>query len=140
MPKNSRRKAGGRPYQLGQSGNPNGRPKKSPEQRAVAIDVRDYARGFTRECVDKLVRLMRGEAIVGTDEQGQPKIGPVSAKAQKEAAVELLDRGWGRPAQAMEVVSEQVVQHVSANDIEARIESRIALIRERLREQGVLPQ
>jgi hypothetical protein len=63
-----------------------------------------------------------------------------SAPTQLEAARYLYDQGYGKAMQAVAVNSNQVVEHVVRDDIDARLESRIALIRARLREQGVLPQ
>lgn len=66
----------GRPFQPGQSGNPGGRPKGLRE-------VQDYAGEYTFEAVDKLVTIMRGR----------------SAKEARQAAVAILDRACGKPAQ-----------------------------------------
>jgi hypothetical protein len=60
----------------GQSGNPSGRPKEDSE-------VKQAARSYGLEAVHRLAELMRGE----------------SPKVAKEAAVALLDRGYGKPTQ-----------------------------------------
>lgn len=65
------------PFKKGQSGNPGGRPKEN-------ADVRRLAREHTAEAVNRLVAWMRSD----------------SAKASVSAAQALLDRGWGKPAQA----------------------------------------
>ncbi len=63
----------------GQSGNPSGRPKD-------AIRVADTAREYTQEAIERLVSWMRSD----------------NPKASVAASNALLDRGWGRPVQAIE--------------------------------------
>ena len=67
-------------WQPGQSGNPGGRPK-------VAAEVRDLAREHGGMAIDRLVALM--------DSQNQ--------SVALRAAEAVLDRGYGRPMQAMEL-------------------------------------
>ena len=69
-------------FKKGQSGNPGGRPKEDRH-------LRELARERTIEAVETLSKIMRGK--------GHP------AAARVSAACALLDRGYGRPAQAMEV-------------------------------------
>jgi hypothetical protein len=71
-----RRRVPGRPFVKGQSGNAGGRPKGLRE-------VQDYAGVFTFEAVDTLVTIMRGR----------------SQKEARQAAVAILDRACGKPAQ-----------------------------------------
>lgn len=66
------------PFAPGQSGNPNGRPK-------VDFEVRELAREHGREAVEKLVEIMRGENL------------PLA----RAACESLLDRGFGKPVQAV---------------------------------------
>jgi Family of unknown function (DUF5681) len=68
------------PWPKGVSGNPKGRP---PELSAI----QDLARTYTEEALEKLVRLMR---------KGK------SETVQLAAALALLDRGHGKPVQALE--------------------------------------
>jgi hypothetical protein len=68
-------------WKPGQSGNPGGRPK-------VAGDLRDLARTYTHTAVATLVSIM-------SDHQAP-------AAARVTAANALLDRGHGKPIQAME--------------------------------------
>lgn len=67
-------------FKKGQSGNPKGRPK-------VDFEVREAARLYGQEAIDKLAELMRGE----------------DARVASSAAQALLDRGFGKPTQAVEV-------------------------------------
>jgi len=69
----------GRPFAKGVSGNPGGRPKTVKE-------VQIYASQFTVEAIDVLVREMRGAA---------------DSKDRRQAAVAVLDRACGRPAQPL---------------------------------------
>ena len=68
------------PFQPGQSGNPGGRPKGEGR-------VREAAREHTETAVGVLVAAM-------SDEDSRVRI---------KAAEVLLDRGWGRPPQAVTV-------------------------------------
>jgi len=71
------------PFQPGQSGNPGGRPK------GEAI-VRDAARKQTEAAIGVLASAL-------TDEDPRVRI---------KAAEVLLDRGWGKPSQAIDVGSD----------------------------------
>jgi hypothetical protein len=129
----------GRPFQKGVSGNPGGRRVTPIEQRAIEIDVRRNAKGFGREMVDKLVELARGKLNSGEDKQGNAKYMPVAPATQLAAAEALLDRGYGRPAQAVELAGKDggpiVHEGESAYDI---IRRRLQAIRQRLIEDGQL--
>ena len=66
-------------FKPGQTGNPGGRPK-------ALAQVRELAREYTEEAIQKLVELMRKAD---------------SDQAQILAANSLLDRGWGKPVQTL---------------------------------------
>jgi hypothetical protein len=71
----------GRGFRPGQSGNPTGRGR-------ATLEVRDLARTYTEEAVRTLVTIMRSDRS--------------PAAARVAAAQAVLDRGWGRPVQALE--------------------------------------
>jgi len=77
-------KRGGAPLwkKGGPSPNPGGRP-------AVIRDLREAARGYSTEALETLAKVMRDE-----------EAGPAARVA---AAKELLDRGFGKPVQAVDV-------------------------------------
>lgn len=75
-------------FKKGQSGNPGGRPKENQE-------VKELAREFTAEAVERLVFWMRSE----------------NAKASVAATGILLDRGHGKAIQHVE--SETTVRYVA---------------------------
>lgn len=67
-------------FQKGISGNPGGRPKEDAEVKALA-------RSCGPEAIQKLVELMRGD----------------DRRTALAAALALLDRGFGKPSQAVEM-------------------------------------
>ncbi|MCX8567046.1 MAG: hypothetical protein ON057_001773 [Glomeribacter sp. 1016415] len=73
------------PFKKGKSGNPGGRPKE-------ITHVRELARQHTTSAVATLVQIMH-------DPQEK-------AQARVSAAKELLDRGFGRPPQDIDVKSD----------------------------------
>lgn len=74
----------GQPWPKGMSGNPSGKPK---DQRELFGKARDFARQHTEAAINTLVKIMGDEEA--------PHASRVAA------ANYLLDRGWGRPAQAI---------------------------------------
>jgi hypothetical protein len=90
----------------GRSGNPSGRPKRPAtiEARRLFRDVADAAREVTEEAINTLVTIMKN-----------PK---APAAARISAAQALLDRGYGKPAQAIQVSAQPDLTHLSDNDLE----------------------
>ena len=74
-----------KPFKKGQSGNPNGRPKKLPELDKLLADVL----GEEKDGVTA------AEAIL-------KKIRQMAASGNLRAAEILLDRGYGKPRQSIE--------------------------------------
>jgi hypothetical protein len=69
-------------FRPGQSGNPGGRPK-------ALHRLTDLAREHTEEAVETLVAIMRDK--------------DASSTARTAAAAHLLDRGWGKAAQPVDL-------------------------------------
>jgi hypothetical protein len=69
-------------FQKGQSGNPSGRPKGATELKRLAQE-------HTVDAIKKLVSIMNNENAPFADQRG--------------AAEQILNRGWGKPLQQMEL-------------------------------------
>ena len=74
-------------FQKGVSGNPGGRPK-------IKVDMRERVRVHAGAAIDTLLAVMHD--------------GKAPSAARVSAAIAILDRGYGRPAQA---VYQQVTRH-----------------------------
>jgi hypothetical protein len=75
-----RRRGPGRPFEPGVSGNPGGRPKNHGA-------MRERFREHTEEALTALLGVIRGQWS--------------SAADRRAAAVNILDRGWGKPEIAL---------------------------------------
>jgi hypothetical protein len=93
-------------FRPGQSGNPTGRPKRSTtiEARRIYRDVADAARELTGDAINTLADIMKSPNA--------------PAAARVSAAQALLDRGYGKPVQAVEVSSQPDLSHLSDEDLE----------------------
>jgi hypothetical protein len=93
----ARKRGPGRPFVKGQSGNAGGRPKKD---RAFEALVQDYLAAQDKEAKMarglRLISVLYSEAVAGN----------------VPAARELMDRGFGKVAQRIEVAHDDVVAKV----------------------------
>jgi HEAT repeat protein len=90
------------------SGNPRGRPR-------IGIDVRALARKHGPEAFQTLVTLMRGD----------------DARVAVRAAEAILDRAYGRPVQAMELLG--AIAHVDVTALsDAELRAHVSHLREQL--------
>jgi hypothetical protein len=96
MSPTDRRLANLRPFPKGQSGNPSGRQK-------IPADVKEMARGLTREAIQTLASVMRDKAA------------PHSARVR--AAETILDRAWGRPETSANIRISGEVRELSTAEI-----------------------
>ena len=115
----------GRAFQKGVSPNPGGVPKGEASPRRIDMDARLLARDHSVEAVKKLISIMNNPKATHT--------------AQLIAANSILDRGYGRPPQSVEVYGADV-QADSGDDVLEIIEGRLVELGERLRAQGFLPR
>jgi hypothetical protein len=99
----------GKGFQPGQSGCPGGKPK-------AVKDVIEAARQHTSEAVERLARWMRSD----------------DPRASVAACTALLDRGWGRPTQAVEMSGKDggPIQTQQVQDAVSKLshEERLALL------------
>jgi hypothetical protein len=127
-----KRRGPGRPFKPGQSGNPGGKIRNLGVRRAL-MDMRLQAREYGPEALAKLVQLMRGVVTVGR------KRVIVPVHTQGWAAAEIIDRGWGRAPQGLEVTGANGGP-IEFEERTAReyVLGRIAGIRERLLAEGLV--
>ena len=99
-----------RGFQKGHSGNPKGRPP-------IIREVQEMAKELTPALISNLFE-------IATDERA-------NASARVQASVALLDRGWGRPKQSVDVK----VDHNASG-----LANAIAAAQERMRAQAIEQQ
>lgn len=84
---------GNKPFKKGKSGNPNGRPKKLPELDKLLADVLGEEKDG-KTAAQAILMALRAKA----------------AKGDVRAAELLLDRGWGKVAQTINLPGSHVIQ------------------------------
>ncbi|WP_426287517.1 hypothetical protein [Luteibacter sp. E-22] len=82
----------------GKSGNPGGRsPRVGPNGESIA----ELARAHTVEALATLVAVCNGD--VGKPDKDNPKLTLIEAKDRIAAANAILDRGWGKPKESVDI-------------------------------------
>jgi len=99
-----KKKPPGRPFVKGQSGNPSGRAKKTPEMRRI----------------EDLARQHSEEAIMALLDEAKRGRGP----SRVTAAVAILDRGWGRPMERQESGGPGSFEQADEETLKKRIKER----------------
>ena len=97
----------GRPFRKGKSGNPGGRP-------AIPLELKQAVRALTQDAIKTLELGVKG------------KLGDDTATTRLMAAQAILDRGWGKPPQAVEVVAgykdaEPLLPHMTEDEVLERL-------------------
>ena len=90
--------------------NPGGKPKNLPtvEARKIVADLKELARQYTAEALERIVGIMRNDAAP-----------PAAVLA---AAIHVLDRGHGKPRETVEnkveVTIEDLIRHAAQRRVE----------------------
>ena len=111
------------PWKPGQSGNPSGRPKGTRDLAGYVLE----STGGGRELVDSLVSIARGVMPnVSVQEGSRPrKDQQVRPAAQLKAIEMLLDRGFGRSPQQLDIahsVTDRPLEHLSDETLRLLVE------------------
>ena len=101
-----------KPFAPGQSGNPGGRPR-------IPDDVKQLARGYTREAIETAAEIMRNPGETGT--------------ARMSAVNTILDRAWGKAPQHISVDN-------TGNLSDAELRTELAAAVAELRRVGLDPE
>jgi hypothetical protein len=105
-----KRRPRGRPWPKGVSANPGGKPngerKRKITRMATVADVRLLARDEGPDAIRELAKIMRSKTA--------------SDMARIAACNSLLDRGWGRPPQAVELFQADAAYDMKESEERAR--------------------
>ena len=111
-------------WQPGQSGNPSGRPKGTRDLAGYVLETT----GGGKELIDALVSIVRGVVpSVAAQEGSRPRKDQQVRPADQLKAIEmLLDRGFGRSPQQMDIahsVSDRPLAHLSDATLQLLVEN-----------------
>lgn len=87
----------GKPFAKGRSGNPTGRPRRTPEE----VELADACRAKTKEALEVIDGLMR------TSDNDRVRLA---------AAQFIIERGWGRAPERIELVAPEI--DISLEDLQ----------------------
>jgi hypothetical protein len=112
------------PWKPGQSGNPSGRPKGTRDLAGYVLETTDGG----KELVDALVSIARGVVPnVAVQEGSRPRRDQQVRPADQLKAIEmLLDRGFGRSSQQLDIahsVSDRPLAHLSDETLQLLVEN-----------------
>ena len=112
------------PWQPGQSGNPNGRPKGTRDLAGYVLETTDGG----KKLVDALVSIARGVMPnVPVQEGSRPRKDQQVRPADQLKAIEmLLDRGFGRSPQQLDIahsVTDRPLEHLSDETLRLLVEN-----------------
>ena len=112
------------PWQPGQSGNPNGRPKGTRDLSGYVLETTDGG----KELIDSLLCLARGTMPnVAAQKGSRPRKDQQVRPADQLRAIEmLLDRGFGRSPQQLDIahsVTDRPLQHLSDETLRLLVEN-----------------
>ena len=123
------------PWQPGQSGNPSGRPKGTRDLAGYVLETTDGG----RELIDALLSIARGvmpNVVVQDgsrprkDQQVRPADQQVRPADQLKAIEMLLDRGFGRSPQQLDIahsVTDRPLEHLSDETLRLLVENASSL-------------
>ena len=112
------------PWQQGQSGNPNGRPRGTRDLAGYVLETTDGG----KELVDALICIARGAVPnLAVQKGSRPRKDQQVRPADQLKAIEmLLDRGFGRSPQQIDIahsVSDRPLAHLSDETLQLLIEN-----------------
>ena len=109
------------PWQPGQSGNPSGRPRGTRDLAGYVLETTDGG----KELVDALLSIARG-IMPNVAVQGPRKDQQVRPADQLKAIEMLLDRGFGRSPQQLDIahnVTDRPLEHLSDATLQLLVEN-----------------